>query len=67
MTNHVHLIARAAKGNNLSDILPDFKKFTSKTVLKAIAENDRDSRKNWLLTFQNRERQPVLACRQQAN
>ncbi len=51
MTNHVHLIARSAEGNNLSDILRDFKKFTSKAVLKAIAENDRESRKEWLLTY----------------
>ena len=50
MTNHVHLIARAAEGNNLNDILRDFKKFTSKAVLKAIAENDRESRREWLLT-----------------
>jgi REP element-mobilizing transposase RayT len=49
MTNHLHLIARAAEGNNLPDILRDFKKFTSKAVLKAIAENDRESRKEWLL------------------
>lgn len=51
MTNHVHLIARAAESNKLSDILRDFKKFTSKAVLKAIAENDRESRKEWILTY----------------
>lgn len=49
MTNHVHLIARAEEGFSLSDILRDFKKFTSKAVLKAIRENNRESRKEWLL------------------
>jgi REP element-mobilizing transposase RayT len=36
MSNHVHLIA-SALDNNLSDILRDFKKFTSKQVITAIA------------------------------
>jgi len=49
MTNHVHLIARAEEGNSLSDILRDYKKFISKAVLKAISENQRESRKEWLL------------------
>jgi REP element-mobilizing transposase RayT len=49
MTNHVHLIVRAGEGYLLPDILRDYKKFTSKTVLRAIAENQRESRKEWLL------------------
>ena len=49
MTNHVHLIARAEEGQTLSDILRDYKKFTSKAVLQAINENQRESRKEWLL------------------
>jgi REP element-mobilizing transposase RayT len=49
MTNHVHLIARAEEEHSLSDILRDYKKFTSKAVLKAIIENQRESRKEWLL------------------
>lgn len=48
MSNHVHLIAGAKEGN-LSDILRDFKKYTSKQVLKAIQENPQESRKEWLL------------------
>jgi REP element-mobilizing transposase RayT len=47
--NHVHLIARAEEGHTLSDILRDYKKFTSKTVLKAISDNQRESRKEWLV------------------
>jgi hypothetical protein len=33
----------------VSDILRDFKKFTSSQILRAIAENDKESRKNWML------------------
>jgi REP-associated tyrosine transposase len=48
MSNHVHLIA-SAKDNNLSDIVRDFKKFTSKQIIKAIMENSQESRKEWML------------------
>ncbi len=49
MTNHVHLICRSNTENSLSAILRDFKKFTSKAIIKAIQNNDRESRKEWLL------------------
>jgi REP element-mobilizing transposase RayT len=49
MTNHVHLIARAQEGHLLQNILRDFKKFTSKAIIKAITENPGESRKEWLL------------------
>src|SRR5665647_830946 len=49
MTNHVHLIARAEEGYTLPDILRDYKKFTSKAILKAVSENFSESRKEWLL------------------
>ncbi|MCP3660784.1 MAG: transposase [Bacteroidetes bacterium] len=48
MTNHVHLII-AAKDSDLSEILRDFKKFTSITIIKAIESNTKESRKNWML------------------
>lgn len=49
MSNHIHLIVRAKEGYSLSDILRDFKKFTSKTILNSIKENPQESRKEWLL------------------
>ncbi len=49
MTNHVHLLGRANGQESFSDILMDFKKFTSKAVTKAIQENEKESRKEWLL------------------
>ena len=48
MSNHLHLIAGTQDAYNLSDILRDFKKFSSKAILKAIQEEN-ESRKDWLL------------------
>jgi REP element-mobilizing transposase RayT len=48
MSNHVHLII-AAKQNNVSDVLGDFKKFTSKQIIKAIQGHPAESRKEWMI------------------
>jgi putative transposase len=48
MSNHCHLIV-SAKNNNLSDIIRDLKKFTAKEIVTAIQNNQKESRKNWLL------------------
>ena len=48
MTNHLHLII-SSPSHNLSDIIRDFKKFTSAKILKAIEENKKESRRNWML------------------
>ena len=47
MSNHCHMIVRSE--NNLSDVIRDFKKYTAKTIYKAIENNNRESRKEWLL------------------
>ena len=47
MSNHIHCIVSA--NNNLSDVVRDFKKFTSKEILKLVNENTKESRKEWLL------------------
>ncbi|NOY51504.1 MAG: transposase [Chlorobi bacterium] len=49
MTNHLHLIAEADEKTNLSGILRDFKKFTSKAIVNEIIENPHESRKHWML------------------
>lgn len=54
MTNHCHLILRA-KNENLSDLIRDLKKFTSKAIYKAIEDNPQESRKDWLLKVLNYE------------
>jgi REP element-mobilizing transposase RayT len=48
MSNHLHLIIEAKEEFNLSDILRDLKKYTSKKIIEAIREYP-ESRKSWLL------------------
>ena len=47
MTSHIHLIVSSEIGI-LNDIIRDFKKFTSKELIKAIKKNP-ESRREWLL------------------
>ena len=54
MSNHVHLIARAAEGRQLQDILRDHKKFTAKKIVEAIISNPQESRREWLLPLLRR-------------
>ena len=49
MSDHVHLISRAAEGARLQDIIRDLKKYTSKQVIKAIEEHPGESRREWML------------------
>ncbi len=48
MTNHIHLIADAKEGFILSDIVRDFKKFTSNNLLDMISLPS-ESRSSWML------------------
>jgi putative transposase len=48
MTNHCHLII-SSKDGKLSDVIRDLRKFTAKAIVKAIEENEKESRKKWLL------------------
>jgi len=50
MSNHIHL-AVSAKDQNTSDILRDFKKFTSKQIIKAIKQHPKESRREWMLNI----------------
>lgn len=49
MTNHVHLVFGSIKNQHPSLLLGDFKRFTIKALVKAIQENPRESRKEFLL------------------
>ncbi|WP_405326270.1 REP-associated tyrosine transposase [Leeuwenhoekiella sp. LLG6367-2.1] len=49
MTNHIHLIFRSIKGEKPEQLLGDFKRFTSKAVVKTIQINPTESRKEFLL------------------
>lgn len=48
MPSHIHFIFRDANENPTA-LLRDFKKHTSKKLLKAIEENPQESRREWLL------------------
>ena len=53
MSNHVHLLCKAKEGFLLSNIMRDFKKYTSKKIIETII-NSPESRREWLLKhFQN--------------
>ena len=47
MTNHVHVIMQSKNGD-LSGLVRDFKKFTSKRILKEVNTNHQESRKECL-------------------
>jgi REP element-mobilizing transposase RayT len=49
MTNHLHMIVDTNGTASIGDVLRDFKKFTSKGIVKAIQENEQESRQEWLL------------------
>jgi REP element-mobilizing transposase RayT len=49
MTNHVHLVFRSSTDKSPEQILGDFKRHTSKQLIKTISENPQESRKTWLL------------------
>jgi|WetSurMetagenome_2_1015567.scaffolds.fasta_scaffold410727_1 putative transposase len=48
MPSHLHMICRAEGKYTLSDILRDFKKYTSKAIVKQI-EEEPESRREWAL------------------
>jgi len=50
MPSHLHLIARADGNDTLSDILRDFKKYTSKAIIRQIL-TDSESRRDWMLDY----------------
>ena len=49
MSNHLHMIVGIEGGIAIGDVLRDFKKYTSKSIIKAILENPQESRKEWLM------------------
>jgi REP element-mobilizing transposase RayT len=48
MPSHLHVLCRAKEGHELSDIIRDFKKFTSSKIIQNI-QKEPESRKEWLL------------------
>ena len=50
MSSHIHLFCKATDGFILSDVMRDFKKFTSKKILQTIIDEP-ESRREWLLDY----------------
>ncbi len=71
MTSHVHMIIGTEAGV-LSDIVRDFKSFTSRHIRKAIESNNYESRREWMLSLMytsgiNNERNKYFQFWQQHN
>lgn len=72
MSDHAHLILSANEPNHLSAIIRDLKKFTSYNIIRAIEENNQESRCNWMLWIfksagQKNKRNDIYQFRQQDN
>ena len=50
MSNHIHILCKGTNGFVLSDIIRDFKKHTSKKIIKKILEEP-ESRREWMLEY----------------
>jgi REP element-mobilizing transposase RayT len=48
MTNHIHMVANVTDGS-LGEVLGRFKSFTSKQLYAMIADNQQESRRDWML------------------
>jgi REP element-mobilizing transposase RayT len=50
MHSHIHLLCKATNGFILSDVMRDFKKFTSKKIIQTI-QDEPESRREWMLDY----------------
>src|SRR5436190_9111363 len=48
MPSHLHMLVNTEPGFNLSDVIRDFKKFTSKKIVQQVVE-ETESRREWML------------------
>jgi len=55
MSSHVHLVFRSINNQKPELLIGDLKRFTSKSIVKNIQENPRESRKEFLLYFFKKE------------
>lgn len=59
MPSHLHILCKAVNGFILSDVIRDFKKFTSKKIIQTIIEEP-ESRREWLLAYFNKACEHLL-------
>ena len=55
MSSHVHLVFRSIEGQKPELLLGDLKRFTSRSIVKAIQENSKESRRDFLIDFFQKE------------
>ncbi|WNM18198.1 REP-associated tyrosine transposase [Flavobacterium capsici] len=55
MTSHVHLIFKSVNGQKPELLIGDLKRFTSNQIVKAIRENPKESRKEFLIDYFKKE------------
>lgn len=67
MSNHIHLIVRANEGNKLSQIVSDFKKHTTREILKLLANDSRRYILNLLKNSYSRKKDYDLQIWQRKN
>lgn len=53
MSNHLHAIVSAGDEPRVSDIIRDFKKFTSKQILNQLKTDTQESRRQWMMDHFN--------------
>lgn len=51
MSSHVHLVFRSVEGQKPELLIGDLKRFTSRSIVKCIQENPKESRKEFLLDY----------------
>ncbi|MCD8178251.1 MAG: transposase [Tannerellaceae bacterium] len=49
MTNHIHLLVGCDEKTQITDIMRDFKRFTSRRILEIIENERQESRRLWLI------------------
>lgn len=51
MSNHLHVIVSTNSKDGISNVIRDFKSFTSKAILRKIENSKTESRKDWMLNL----------------
>jgi len=60
MSSHVHLVFRSVEGQSPELLIGDLKRFTSRSIVQSIKENPKESRKEFLLDFFQKEAEKSL-------
>lgn len=59
MTNHLHLIVGSAEDGTISEIIRDFKRHTSNSILRILKDDFKESRREWMLAHFHYDKKPA--------